>query len=117
MENKALPWQQRFGLTACPASALAEAIPARAFGVAVIYAQTAAGEQILLVVESRTGGLREQCLRRLQTAGKLPPIAELTVAFKAEPLPAQSPEAVSATCREQVIFASELRRALRPAMR
>lgn len=110
-------WQERFGLTTCATSAISETIPAGAFGVAVIYARTAAGDQILLVIESRTGGLREQCIRRFETAAKLPPVAELTVSFKAELLANPSPESVSEACREQVIFAGELRRELRPAMR
>jgi hypothetical protein len=116
METNPTPWQERFGLTTCPATDLGGAIPPAALGVAVLYARTAEGEKIYLVVESRAGSLRDQCVRRLQTA-KLPPAAELTVAFKSESLAEPSPEAVHAACREQVILAGELRRELRPAMR
>lgn len=116
MENNPTIWQTRFGLTTCPASAIDAAIPPNIQGVAVIYARTEAAEKILLVLESRTGGLRQQCTRRLQ-AGKLPAVEQLTVSFKGAPLPDASPEAVHAACREQVIFAGELRRELRPAMR
>lgn len=116
MENNPPTWQTRFGLTTCPASVIESALPSAAQGVAVIYAGTGAGEKILLVLESRTAGLRQQCTRRL-LSGKLPAVEQLTVSFKAAPLPDDSPEAVHAACREQVIFAGELRRALRPAMR
>ena len=116
MENKPATWQDRFGLTSCSAQAIATAIPATAQGVAVIYAKTEAGEKIILVLESRTSGLRSQCEKRLQS-GKLPATEQLTIAFKSELLPDASPEAIHASCREQVIFAGELRRELRPAMR
>lgn len=116
MENKSATWQDRFGLTTCLASAIDPTIPPAALGVAVIYGQTPAGEKTFLVIESRATALRSQCERRLQTA-KLPPHTQLSVAFKADLLPDASPEAVHAACREQVIFAGELRRELRPAMR
>ena len=118
MENKTATWQERFGLTTCPATGIDPVIPPTALGVAVIYAPatTAADEKIFLVIESRASALRSQCERRLQTA-KLPPLASLTVAFKGDVLPDSSPEAVHAACRAQVILAGELRRELRPAMR
>ncbi len=77
---------------------------------------TGPGEQILLVIESRSTALRRQCERRLQTA-KLPPLATLTIAFKADAPPDASPESVHASCRRQVTLAAEIRRELRPAMR
>ena len=118
METNTATWQERFGLTNCPAPGINPTIPPAALGVAVIYmtAATAMDEKIFLVIESRASGLRSQCERRLQTA-KLPPLASLTVAFKAELLPDASPEAVHAACRAQVVLAGELRRELRPAMR
>lgn len=118
METNTATWQERFGLTNCPAPEIDPAIPPTALGVAIIYAPatTATDEKIFLVIESRASGLRSQCLRRLQTA-KLPPLASLTVAFKAEILPDSSPESVHAACRQQVMLAGELRRELRPAMR
>ncbi|MCX6953718.1 MAG: hypothetical protein NTV51_16325 [Verrucomicrobia bacterium] len=116
METNTAPWQERFGLTICPATAVAPTIPAAALGVAVIYAAPETGEQILLIIESRAKPLLGECERRLQTA-KLPPLASLSVAFKAETLPDASAEAVHAACRAQVILAGELRRELRPAMR
>jgi len=116
MENNTTSWQERFGLTTCPASGIDPAISPAAQGVAVIYSKTEAGEKILLVLESRTSGLRQQCAKRLQS-GKLPPVEQLTVSFKAELLADTSAEALNASCREQVIFAGELRRELRPAMR
>lgn len=111
-------WQDRFELKTCAAAKLEKAIPAAAVGVAVIYtaAEGEADEKIHLVVESRAGSLRAQCLKRLQTA-KLPPVAALTVSFKSAPLPDSSPETLHAVCREQVVFAAQLRRELRPAMR
>lgn len=116
METKSGTWQERFGLTTCPAQTIDPAIPPTALGVAVIYEQTGGAEKIFLVVESRAGSLRNQCLKRLQTA-KLPPGVALTVSFLGLILPDASPEAVQAACREQVALASELRRELRPAMR
>jgi len=118
METKPAIWQKRFGLTTCAAADLEKAVPAKALGVAVIYSQATGTEpeKIFLVIESRAGELRSQCVKRLQTA-KLPPLASLTVSFKAAVLPDPSPEAVHAACREQVILAGELRRELRPAMR
>ena len=116
MEPNHETWQKRYGLTTCPALKIDPAIPLTAQGVAVIYTQSDAGEKILLVIESRTSGLRAQCAKRL-TSGKLPPAEQLTVSFQGATLPDPSPEAVHAACREQVIFAGELRRELRPAMR
>ncbi len=116
METKSAPWQERFGLTTCTAQTFDPAIPPTALGVAVIYEQAGAGEKIFLVVESRAGSLRDQCVKRLQTA-KLPPVASLAVSFQAQILADASPEAVQAACRQQVALASELRRELRPAMR
>ncbi len=118
METKPATWQERFGLTTCSAVDIEKAVPSKALGVAVIYSQaTGAGpEKIFLVIESRAGELRSQCAKRLQTA-KLPPVASLTVSFKAATLAEASAEAVHAACREQVILAGELRRELRPAMR
>ena len=116
METKTTTWQKRFELTTCSAQEIATAIPPTAQGVAVIYSRVEAGEKILLVLESRTSGLRSQCEKRLQS-GKLPPVEQLTVSFKCEVLSDVSPEAVHVACREQVIFAGELRRELRPAMR
>jgi hypothetical protein len=116
MTSSSTSWQERFDLTTCRADAIDPAIPPAALGVAAIYAHTTEGEKIFLVVESRAGGLRAHCAKRLLTA-KLPPLASLTVAFKAELLPDASPEAVQAACRQQVALAGELRRELRPAMR
>ncbi len=116
MESNTPSWQERFGLTTCAASAIKQTIPPTALGVAVVYAAVAEGEQIYLVVESRAGALLEQCTRRLQTA-KLPSVEALQVAFKAQALADSSAESVHAACREQVIFAGEMRRELRPAMR
>lgn len=89
---------------------------ATAPGVAVIYSRAEAGEKIYLVLESRANALRGQCEKRLQS-GKLPATAELFVSFRSGIQADPSPEAVNAACREQVIFAGELRRELRPAMR
>ncbi len=116
MESKSASWQNRFDLTTCAATEVEKAIPATALGVAVIYTAKPQGEHILLIVESRAGSLRSQCLKRLQTA-KLPPISELTVSFVGEALSEASPEAVHDACRRQVILAAEMRRELRPAMR
>jgi len=118
MENKTAPWQERFGLTSCPAAGIDPAIPPAALGVAVIFtpATAAAAEKVFLVIESRASGLRSQCDRRLQTP-KLPPLASLQVAFQAEALPDASADAVHAACRQQLILSAELRRELRPAMR
>jgi hypothetical protein len=116
METNPAPWQQRYELNVCPASAIDPAIPPAAPGVAVIYTAADAGETVHLVIESRTGSLRALCAKRLQS-GKLPPTGGLTIAFKAEPLTDRTPEAVHTACREQIIFAGELRRELRPAMR
>ncbi|CAM2798947.1 hypothetical protein [Rariglobus hedericola] len=116
MDPKTSPWQKRFELTTCSASEIATAVPPTALGVAVIYAPSDSGETIYLVLESRAGNLRDFCLRRLQNA-KIPAGTPLTVSFKTMALADNSPEAVSAVCREQVILAGELRRELRPAMR
>jgi hypothetical protein len=118
MKTNSATWQERFGLVTCTAAAIDPAIPPAALGVAVIYTAcaTETGEQILLVIESRTTALRRQCERRLQTA-KLPPLAALMIAFKADVLPDASPESVHASCRRQVTLAGEIRRELRPAMR
>jgi hypothetical protein len=112
------PWQERFELKTCAAAKLEKSIPATVVGVAVIYTEGSgtADEKIYLVIESRAGSLREQCLKRLQTA-KLPPVGELTVAFKAAKLADKTRETLDAVCREQVIFGAQLRRELRPAMR
>ena len=109
-------WQKRFGLATCAASAVETSIPESAPGIAVIYSTDADGETIFLIVESRAGSLRSQCLKRLATA-KLPPAATLLVSFIAELVDAASPEAVHEACRQQVLRAAELRRELRPAMR
>ncbi|MSU52838.1 MAG: hypothetical protein EXS41_05505 [Opitutaceae bacterium] len=118
METKAETWQERHGLMICPATATAAAISATALGVAVIYtpATEETPERIFLVIESRATSLRSACTRRLETA-KLPSLASLVVAFKAEVLPEALPESVHAACRQQVSLAGELRRELRPAMR
>jgi len=114
--DKTSSWQTHFGLQTCAAGEIATAISATAQGVAVVYAQTGDDETIFLVLESRAGSLRDFCLKRLQTA-KVPAASTLTVSFKTMPSADASPEALSAACQEQVILASELRRALRPAMR
>ena len=116
METTPATWQTRFGLTLCPALQITDAIPATAQGVAVIYGAEGGAEKTFLVLESRTGSLRQLCEKRLQTA-KLPPPVELNVAFKAETPGDLSPQAVHAACRAQVILAQQLRRELRPAMR
>ena len=116
METKPRSWQERFELATCAAADVGQAIPPAALGVAVIYGSAAEGEKIFLVIESRAGSLRGQCLKRLQTA-KLPPLASLAVSFKADDLADPSAEAVHSACRRQVILAGELRRELRPAMR
>lgn len=109
-------WQVRFELKTCSAEKITTAIPAKARGVAVVYAVGAAGETIYLVLESRAGSLRDFCVKRLATA-KIPAGTELSVSFKSSEATDASPEAVSAACREQVILAGALRRELRPAMR
>jgi len=109
-------WQVRFELKTCSAAKITTAIPAKAIGVAVVYAKAEAGETIYLVLESRAGSLRDFCAKRLATA-KIPAGTELSVSFKATPLADKTAEAVSAACREQVIMAGALRRELRPAMR
>jgi hypothetical protein len=116
MDPKTSPWQKRFGLTTCSADEIATTLPATAPGIAVIYAQTGSGETVYLVLESRSGVLRDFCLRRLQTA-KIPAGTPLTVSFKTMVPADASSEAISAVCREQVILAGEMRRELRPAMR
>jgi hypothetical protein len=116
METKLGTWQERFGLTTCAASDIEKAIPAAALGVAVIYTATHEEQKIFLVIESRAGSLRSQCARRLQTA-KLPLGSSLMISFRADILPDSSPESVHSACRQQVIFAAEIRRELRPSMR
>jgi len=116
MESKSATWAQQFGLTLCSATALDAAIPAQGLGVAVIFQKNSAGEKIFLVLESRSTPLRQLCHKRLQTA-TLPPVAELTVAFKIEPVADDSREALDTACRQQIILTGELRRALRPALR
>lgn len=116
MKTKPETWQKRFGLTTCAASEVEKAIPESAIGIAVIYTTEAAGEKILLIVESRASSLRSQCLKRLQTA-KLPPVDSVTVSFIGETLADTSPETVHEACRKQVLLAAEMRRELRPAMR
>jgi len=118
MENQNAAWPERFELTLCDAAAIGDSMATAALGVAVIYAPATSGssEKILLVVESRARALRTECERRLQTP-KLPPLAALRVAFKADALSATTAEAIHASCRAQVILAGELRRVLRPAMR
>ena len=109
-------WPASFGLITCAASELDTALPPTVLGVAVVHAPGAAGETIFLVVESRAGSLLAQCVRRLRTA-KLPEPGTLRVSFKVVPPADASAEAVHEACRAQVILASELRRALRPALR
>jgi hypothetical protein len=116
MNHKTGAWQNRFELTTCSEGEIDPTIPPTALGVAVIYAQTAAGETISLVLESRSGSLRALCAKRIQTA-KIPPGTPLMVSFKSETLPDASPEAVHAACRRQVLLAAQLRRELRPSMR
>lgn len=116
MENNTASWQDSHELTTCTTKGLVKAIPAKALGVAVIYAKQEAGDTIYLVLESRSGSLRALCQKRLETA-KIPEATALHIAFKLIPAADDSPAAVSAACREQVIVASTLRRELRPAMR
>lgn len=116
MKTKSPSWQEKFGLTVCPASSLQQTLPADAVGVAVIYEALSHSQTTYLVIESRTGSLRDLCAKRLSTA-KLPPVSALTVAFKAESLPGASLEQMHAHCREQVFLGAELRRALRPSLR
>ena len=118
MDTKNATWQERHGLTICPAAAIESTIPSTALGVAVIYSPTTAeaDERVFLVIESRATSLRSQCARRLETS-QLPPLASLHAAFKAEALSESSAAAVHAACRQQVSLAGELRRELRPAMR
>jgi hypothetical protein len=116
METTTGGWQKRFKLRTCAAAEVEKEIPATVIGVAVIYATTPEKEQIFLIVESRAGSLRSQCLKRLQSA-KLPPLAELSVSFVGETPGEASPEALNEACRRQVVLAAEMRRELRPAMR
>lgn len=109
-------WATRYGLTLCAAAEIAEKLTPDASGVAVVYAETAAGQAVFLVIESRARGLLEQVTRRLETA-KFPPGVALQVAFRVEAGAAVTPEEIHAACREQVILAGALRRELRPAMR
>jgi len=116
MDPKSSPWQSRFELKTCAAADIATAIPAAKPGIAVIYSKAKGEETIHLVIDSRAGSLRDLCAKRLETA-KLPADAPLTVSYKIIAPADQSPDAVSACCREQVIVAGALRRELRPAMR
>lgn len=45
METKTATWQERFGLTTCPAESIDPTIPPYALGVAVVYATEATGEK------------------------------------------------------------------------
>ena len=116
MDPKSSPWQTRFELKTCAAADIATAIPAAKPGIAVIYTKSKGDETIHLVIDSRAGSLRDLCAKRLETA-KFPAGAPLTVSFKLIAPADSSAEAVSASCREQVIIAGALRRELRPAMR
>jgi len=116
MESKSPTWQSRFEFLTCRADAVESAIPPKAIGVAVIYTPGPGSESIHLVVESRAGSLRDQCLKRFQS-GKLPPTESLTVSYRCEVLSDPTPDALQAACRLQVMLAGELRRELRPAMR
>jgi hypothetical protein len=116
MDNQQPSWQDRFELAGCPAADAASAIPAKAPGIAVVYATANDDDTIFLVLESRAGSLRDLCVKRLLTA-KIPANTPLLIAYKSMPPAGDSPEAVSAACREQVILAGALRRELRPAMR
>lgn len=116
MDNITAPWQTRFDLTTCTAGEVDSALPERAAGVAVIYEATEPNGKVFLVIESRTGSLRAQCAKRLQTAN-LPPLSSLKIAYKLQSLDDCSPAEVESACREQVILAGTIRRELRPAMR
>jgi hypothetical protein len=116
MDTTPAPWQDRFELKTCTAAGITKAIPAKALGVAVIYAKTGDTEKIYYVLESRAGSLRALCKKRLETA-KIPEGTPLHVSFKCVPLADESPASLSAACRDQVIVAATLRRELRPAMR
>lgn len=109
-------WQDRFDLKTCTAAGITKAIPAKALGVAVIYTRAAGSEKTFLVLESRSGSLRDLCAKRLATA-KIPAGTKLSVAFKTVVPADTAPAAVGAACREQFILAGALRRELRPAMR
>lgn len=116
MASKLASWQDHHGFTLCPATAIDPEIPANAIGVAVIFTRIGPAEKTYLIVESRTTSLRAQCQKRLETA-QLPPIAELTVAFKTEIITEPSLTLFDAACRRQIMLASTLRRLLRPALR
>ena len=116
MAPKIAPWQDHHGFTLCPATAIDPEIPAAALGVAVFYTRIGPAEKTYLIVESRANSLRAQCLKRLATA-QLPPATELTVAFKAEIVAEPTLTNLDAACRRQIMLASTLRRALRPALR
>ncbi len=116
MDNNQDGWAKRFGLTVCDAAEIEKTLPPDALGVAVVYADGAAGETVFLVIESRSGSLLAQVSRRLQTA-KFPEGAALRVAFRVDTPTPVTPEEIHAACREQVILAGALRRELRPAMR
>ena len=115
--DTASSWPARFELSICAASELSRAIPAALPGIAVIYSTDGEkSETIYLVLESRAGSLRDLCTRRLGTA-KIPADTPLLVAFRILAPETESADAVANSCREQLSLASELRRALRPAMR
>jgi hypothetical protein len=116
MDTTSAPWQDRFELKTCTAAGITKAIPAKALGVAVVYAKTGDTETIYYVLESRAGSLRAFCKKRLETA-KIPEGTPLHVSFKCMTAADETPAAVSAACREQVIVAGALRRELRPSMR
>lgn len=116
MDPKSSPWPARYSLKTCAAAELTAAIPAGQPGIAVVYTKSKDAETVFLVLDSRAGSLRDLCEKRLATA-KIPAGTPLTIAFKIIAPADASPESVSASCREQVIAAGELRRELRPAMR
>lgn len=109
-------WQARFGLTVCPAVVAEQTIPQDAMGVAVVYAPHGDETKTYLVVESRAGALRGQLARRMGTAG-LPAAGDLMVAYVVEASAGFSADELKEACQRQVIFAGEIRRELRPAMR
>jgi len=115
MASKITPWQEHHGLTICPATAIDPEIPAAAWRRRDLHAHGPA-EKTFLIIESRAQSLRALCQKRLETA-QLPPLAELTVAFKAEVVPDPTLSRLDAECRRQITLASTLRRALRPALR
>lgn len=115
MDKQNQTWQERFGLSLCPAAELATVLPEPALGIAVLFAPGADGK-VFLVIESRASSLLQNCLRRFKTA-PLPPLETLQVAFMMEEATDGSLEAVHEVCRRQVVMAGALRRELRPALR